>query len=60
MAFSCISGGSECTGCGECMEINEDAVYTCACCDEDICEGDSYYEVDGETYCINWVIRMEA
>jgi|GEM_PF-4441255 len=29
-----------------------DEIYTCACCDEPIRDGDEYYEVETKKYCL--------
>ena len=61
MAMSCVTGGRECTGCGACRETEEEkALYNCINCNEDIYEGDMYYEVAGDIYCENCVKWLEA
>ena len=60
MSLRCIYKG-ECTGCGYCMDDEENAVvYKCASCGNEIFEGETYYRVFGDPFCEKCVIYCEA
>lgn len=47
MAFSCVLGRkAECDGCGGCTEVRQAGI--CACCGQEIYEGEDVYDIDGE------------
>ena len=51
MSYSiCIRGGGMCTGCMECQEAEEEKIFVCADCGEEI-DPDDVYEVDGDKLC---------
>lgn len=58
MAMVCRTGAKECCGCTSCQE--QIAVYTCAGCGEDICEGEDYYKIIEDAYCESCVSRETA
>lgn len=52
MAYMCVNGGNhECDGCGECRKRHGKPEYYCVVCEDGIYEGDTYYEIDGDTVC---------
>lgn len=47
MAFTCVLGRkSECDGCGGCTEQRSTGI--CACCGQEIYEGEDVYDIDSE------------
>ena len=51
MCIGCVHRGGECSA--RCpWAYQEDAkVHECIHCGHDICEGDEYYDIDGEPWC---------
>ena len=50
MSYSiCIRGGM-CDGCMECQDVEEEEIFVCADCGEEI-DPDDVYEVDGDKLC---------
>ncbi len=50
MSYSlCVRGGT-CTGCMECQDVDEEEIFFCADCGEEI-DPDDVYEVDGDKLC---------
>ena len=50
-----------------CPNHRDEGIYTCACCDDGICDGESYYEINGkhyhkecltENYCTSEILDM--
>lgn len=60
MAFACISGGKECTGCMRCQE--DEKTYKCPICGHEIGGGDDLFiSKDGDVIgCDECVRRKEA
>ena len=48
MALLCARGAKECSGCMKCRE--QEAVYECDCCGEEIYEDEEYYQVDDKRF----------
>jgi len=48
MAQTCYSNARECSGCMTCQE--QESVYACRECLDDINDGESYIELDGTQY----------
>lgn len=50
MAGVCKSGAKECDGCMSCQSKKVD---DCQVCGHEICEGEDYYDVNGDIVCDN-------
>ena len=55
MAFSCVSGGKECVGCGRCV-----AAPTCDSCQVAIGRGQEYYSGTSFVICTDCAVRDES
>lgn len=60
MAMTCVTGGRECDGCGNCQENHNSAVGICCDCGEPIVDGIEYLNLDGRLYCELCLYDMPA